>query len=270
MEPLRKYLPSIIGKLGSESPVGELTWECQAGEIGEHLGTIFTRAGCGMIEPLKLPTGRYIRRSCPCEREAKAAAVRQAEHDTWMLQQASFTYGWLGHRWSDLSLVTKSLDNFDFDRQPDAYHLIKTFTKVLHGSLVLHGPYGTGKTHILAAICNARRENGKKSLFCTAPSLFAAIQSCIGRNEDRYTIIDAAVRTPLLVIDDVDKAKPSEFREEIYFEILDRRTREGKPTAISTNRIAELDTYIGGACASRLMIGQIEIEMTGDDYRREM
>jgi hypothetical protein len=80
---------------------------------------------------------------------------------------------------------------------------------------------------------------------------------------------DLALRgdTLLLDFDDVDKAKRTDFREEVYFNIIDKRVICGRPIAISTNRLNELDQFIGGACVSRLSIGQIALEMVGADYR---
>jgi DNA replication protein DnaC len=78
------------------------------------------------------------------------------------------------------------------------------------------------------------------------------------------------MKTNLLVIYDLDKAKHSEFREEIYFEIIDERVKAGRPIAISTNRLDAIEDYVGGAVCSRLKIGQIPVEMRGVDYRENM
>lgn len=140
------------------------------------------------------------------------------------------------------------------------------------GVLVLHGTYGTGKTHLLAAVGNKVLRNKKpmESLFTTSPKLFGAIQDRIQRGEEYYSLIDSAVRTPLLIIDDIDKAKWTEFREEIYFSIIDDRIKDRKPIAISTNRLDELASFVGGAVCSRLKTCQIEAEMIGIDYREEI
>jgi DNA replication protein len=108
------------------------------------------------------------------------------------------------------------------------------------------------------------------SLFTTAPELFAAIQQYIACNDDYYKLVERAARTQLLVIDDIDKAKHTDFREEIYFAIIDKRVNRGLPTAISTNRLDELANFVGGAVASRFQVGQIAIAMNGADYRKEL
>jgi hypothetical protein len=82
-------------------------------------------------------------------------------------------------------------------------------------------------------------------------------------NEENQALLDRCVNTPLLVIDDIDKAKHTDAREEVYFTIIDARTNAALPTAISTNRIEDLADYVGGAVCSRLKVGQIAVEMTG-------
>ena len=42
-------------------PPQELYWTCDV---------------CGVVEPLLIATGRYIKRSCACQRAAREAAVR--------------------------------------------------------------------------------------------------------------------------------------------------------------------------------------------------
>jgi DNA replication protein DnaC len=254
MDSLKDSIPSVIGTLGTENQL-TLNWTCPT---------------CGPQEPLRLPSGRFLRRSCPCERAARQAQRQAEQHALWLKQQRLRTYSWLGERWSALPLLEKTFANFDASRQVEAYEAAQGFTSLLRGTLILYGSFGTGKTHLLAAICNALLERGSSCRFVTAPKLFAAVQHQISLNEDYSSLLAQAIQTPLLVIDDVDKAKPSEFREELYFEVIDERTKTGRPIALSTNRLGELERFVGGACLSRLSIGQVAIEMSGADYRLEL
>lgn len=223
---------------------------------------------CGVIEPRQIKyNGRWIRNACACEiatRKAQEAAERRYQ-EIKTIEKA--TYTWLGGQWSDMALSTKTFENFQAERQQEGFDLAQLFAKETQGTLILHGSYGTGKTHLLAAICNDMRLHLKESRFTTAPKLFKAIQERIQFDESYTQLIRHAISTPLLVIDDIDKAKHSEFREEIYFEIIDERTKAGKPIAISTNRLDDLALFVGGAVCSRLLIGQIAVPMNGADYR---
>jgi len=202
--------------------------------------------------------------------EETLAQRKAAEHRWWMMQNMRPAFQWLGGHWTSEDLRGSRFENFDATRQQTAYNAARMFVEMPLGTFILYGPYGTGKTHLLAAICNALLERHIACRFATAPNLFGAIGGYVNHREDYSTLIAQAIATPLLVIDDVDKARWSEFREEIYFDILDGRAKRKLPTALSTNRLEELDTFVGGACQSRLSIGQIAIEMSGKDYRPEL
>lgn len=227
---------------------------------------------CGEVEPYHVKlTGRYLRQPCQCQlaevRREKLAAYKVLQ----LREQMRYTFDWLGDDRSDLSLVEKTFENFQVYRQQDAYDAARAFCLNMEGRcLTLYGSYGTGKTHLLAAVCNELRVGGQRSRFTTAPKLFRAMQERIGSHGDYMHLMRVAITTPLLLIDDIDKAKPSEWKEEIYFELLDERTKRGLPIAISTNKLSELAHYIGGAACSRLSIGQIAVEMAGADFRMEM
>lgn len=247
--------PNFLSHVGKDT-AEEATWVCET---------------CGVVQPRQLRVnGRWIRQKCTCQ----IAHEKAQEAQEWRLKELlgliNVTYAWLGVRWSDKPLVEKTFETFEVDRQQNAFIACRDFAIDLSGTLILHGTYGTGKTHLLAAICNELRLHMVASRFTTSPKLFKAIQERIQYNEDYNGIIHNAITTPLLVIDDIDKAKVSEFREEIYFEIVDERTKHGLPIAISTNRLTDLANYVGGAVCSRLSIGQIAVQMIGDDYRMEM
>lgn len=238
----------------------EATWTCET---------------CGMVKPQPYDVDGVIyysqRKACPCQEEAKRRKEQEKQHQEWIEKETKRTYTWLNPNWTDLSLKKKTFENFQAERQFKAYNSALSFAIDPYGTFILHGTYGTGKTHLLAAICNeALTKYGITSLFTTAPELFGAIQQRIGHNEEYLSLIEHAGRTRLFVIDDIDKAKWTEFREEVYFAIIDKRTKRELPTAISTNRLDDLANFVGGAVCSRLQIGQIAIPMNGADFRKQL
>lgn len=238
----------------------EATWECSTcGTIEPH---------CFDVEGIK----HYGRRQlCPCQEKEKERQEKEQQRREWVEVQTKHTYSWLGSQWSDVSLREKTFNNFDAKRQPEAYEMAQLYAANPSGNLVLYGTFGTGKTHLLAAICNeALVRHGRTSLFVTAPDLFAAMLQKIANSTDYYEVADKAAKVPIFIIDDIDKSKWSEFKEDIYFYIIDKRIKRGLPTAISTNKLDELSKFVGGAVASRLKIGQIPVEMIGADYREEL
>lgn len=227
---------------------------------------------CGPIEPYHVKlSGRWLKGTCQCMIAARQSREQAEMRLAWMREQPRRSFEWLGKQWTDMPLLEKTFDNFDVALQPNAYEAIQFFLTDMHGSLVLHSEgYGTGKTHLLAGIVNYLRINGVESRFTTAPKLFRKIQQCMDYKEPYTHLVVMACCTPLLVLDDVDKAKPSEWKQELFFEIVDERVKRGLPIALSTNRVSDLAFYVGGAACSRLSISQIDVDMNGDDYRMRL
>lgn len=247
-------ISEIVRRVASTDP-GTKTWICP------HCGEIPARA-------LRQAPGYYIRQSCACEereREQRAQGQLQAEQRASNQEQV---YTWIGRDWADLTLREKTFVAFERSRQSEAFEAARTFTTQPHGTLVLFGGYGVGKTHLLAAIANEFYRIGKSCLYVSAVALFEVIQERIQQNREYHDLLKRAIHAPLLLIDDLDKPKPSEFREAIYYLLIDKRTLAGRPLAISSNAAPpELDRWVGKAARSRLIMDLCPVEMRGPDYR---
>jgi hypothetical protein len=160
MQRIGDILPHVTPRRLSQDPA-EKTWTCPT---------------CGVIPPFALGNGWYARRHCTCEQQAEA--LRQAQGVPRTLAQAlaqtqlAQTYSWLGKQWTETGLEGKTFDNFDRARQPHAYEQARAFAMRPRGILALYGPYGLGKTHLLAAKANARKAAREASLFVSALELY--------------------------------------------------------------------------------------------------
>jgi DNA replication protein DnaC len=226
---------------------------------------------CGVVPPIVFAEGWYARRPCACERAAQEAReIEQLRTETMQARQA-LTYTWLGRAWAEPGLSARTFETFQRERQPAAWEMARAFAEQPQGVLALYGSYGTGKTHLLAAIANAVAACGQRCRFASTTLLFGAIQERIGQGEDYLELFRRATSAPLLLLDDLDKLKPSEFREETLYAILNGRSVAGLPLAITSNNPPDkLAPWIGGAGCSRLMVGLIPVEMEGPDYRLEV
>lgn len=248
--------PHITGKKTAQ----EATWDCPT---------------CGIVLPYRVKfgpsKGRWLRGKCACQAEEARVKDEDELSEARMRNLITKSFAWLGSGQSDLDLASKTFDNFDRKSQPEAFDAAYRFADDLKGNLILHSPvYGTGKTHLFAAICRSLHERGIETRFVTAPKLFRVIQDCMQRKESFADIITKMINAPFLVIDDIDKVKPSDWKEERYFDIIDERTKASRPTGISTNQYDLLPAYIGGAARSRLQIGRIVVEMRPVDYRERL
>jgi DNA replication protein DnaC len=254
---VHKLLPApawMVPRLSRDA--AEKTWTCPA---------------CGVVPPIALADGWYVRRLCRCERAAFDARQLHQLQEEQRHVRTTLTYTWLSSAWSEPELAAKTFAGFKQERQPDAYALAQTFAARPEGTLALYGAFGTGKTHLLAAIANAFAAAGHRCRFASVVSLFDALQERIQLGQDYHELVRQAIGAPLLVLDDVDKLKPSEFREETLYKLLNGRCNAGLPLALSSNNAPnDLERWVGAAGRSRLMQGLIPVPMNGPDYRLEM
>src|ERR1700694_3863115 len=217
---------------------GEKTWSCPQ---------------CGVVPPIAFADGWYARRPCAGERAPREPKqTRQLEAELVQARRA-LTYTWLGRAWAEPGLADKTFASFLRERQPAAWEMAQAFASSPQGTLAFYGSFGTGKTHLLAAIANAVTTAGRICRFASVVSLFDAIGERIAQREDYHDLLHRATRAPLLLLDDLDKLKPSEFREETLYKILNGRHTAGLPLAPSANSAPDaLTRWIRGAGWSRV------------------
>ncbi|MBC7813322.1 MAG: ATP-binding protein, partial [Burkholderiales bacterium] len=137
--------------------------------------------------------------------------------------------------------------------------------------LMLEGTYGTGKTHLAAAIGNERIERGDTVLFVTVPDLLDHLRSTYAPNsESTYDETFERVRnSAFLILDDLGTENPSNWAKEKLFQILNHRYSHRLPTIITTN--IDLD-LLDGRIRSRLMDISIvrRVIIAAPDYRSAM
>ncbi|MEP7287445.1 MAG: ATP-binding protein [Chloroflexota bacterium] len=110
------------------------------------------------------------------------------------------------------------------------------------GWLLFQGTYGTGKTHLGAAIANRRLEQNQPVLFITVPDLLDHLRSTYGpSSEVAYDERFDQLRTaPLLILDDLGAESPTAWAQEKLFQLLSYRHTRRLPTVITTNSTPEV------------------------------
>lgn len=135
---------------------------------------------------------------------------------------------------------------------------IAAATRWGHGEiagLLISGPVGAGKTRAAAAAANVLMRR-RAVRWMSTPLLFARLGSGFGsRNHD--DALDALTGNHALVLDDIDKARPTPYGAEQLFVAIDTRIDNNLPLLITSNlligEIARLfpDPF-GEAIASRV------------------
>ena len=132
--------------------------------------------------------------------------------------------------------------------------------------LLYTGRYGTGKTHLAAAIANRALERGIDLIFQPVPDLLDQLRMSYGNVSETYEDRFEKYRTvPLLVLDDLGAQSPTAWAEEKLYQIINYRYVNKLPTVITSNvNMRDVD----GRIASRLRDPMVNhIVMSVPDYR---
>jgi DNA replication protein DnaC len=133
-----------------------------------------------------------------------------------------------------------------------ALNLARAYAAQPDGWLMLEGTYGSGKTHLAAAVGNMRLQYGDAVLFITSPDLLDYLRSSYAPNaESGYDeMFDRLRNAPVLILDDLGVENPSGWAQEKLFQLLNHRYSRLLPTVITTN--ADID-LLDPRIRSRLM-----------------
>lgn len=141
----------------------------------------------------------------------------------------------------------------------------------LTSSLMLQGPFGTGKTSLAVSILKQRIQgHNEHGLFMVVPTLFAEIRA--GFNQPNPPALLERVKSipGLLVLDDLGAERATEWVQEQLYDILNTRMLNGRPTLVTTNlRLSDLVDRIGERTMERVKSYRV-IVVGGDNLRNRM
>jgi DNA replication protein DnaC len=126
------------------------------------------------------------------------------------------------------------LEAFEYAKQP------------MERWLLLHGAYGTGKTHLAAAIANHRAERGEDVLMIALPDLMDYLKTFRSDSNESSTEqrLQHLRTVPLLILDDLKTDHLSAWSQEKVFQIIDYRYVARKTTLFTTPNVDKLDQRI--------------------------
>jgi DNA replication protein DnaC len=150
-----------------------------------------------------------------------------------------------------------------------AYDICRNFAADPKGWRVLVGGFGSGKTHLAAAVANYRLELGQPALFVVVPDLLDHLRAAFSPTssityDDQFNALREA---PLLILDDLGAHNSTPWAQEKLYQIFNYRYNQRLPTIVTTNlRLEELDPRV----TSRLVdpdLSQV-YEIIAPDFRQ--
>jgi DNA replication protein DnaC len=137
--------------------------------------------------------------------------------------------------------INHAFDDFDpyADGVQEAYQAARHFAEKPIGWLFLHGPCGTGKTHLAVAIAlEVMERHGTSALFAVVPDLLDHLRSSFDPNsgvayDQRF---DDVRNAGLLVLDDLGTENTTPWAREKLYQIFNHRYNEQLPTVVTSNQ----------------------------------
>lgn len=136
-----------------------------------------------------------------------------------------------------------------------------------HG-LTLTGATGVGKTYAAAAAAWERMRI-EPVRWVSVPALSADLGRSFS-DQNRHEALGVLVGAEALVLDDIDKVRPTDFTIEVLFCAIDSRVTAGAGLVLTTNlALSELADRFGDAIASRITGYSETFLLDGSDRRLE-
>ncbi|USS87599.1 primosomal protein DnaI [Fructilactobacillus hinvesii] len=133
----------------------------------------------------------------------------------------------------------------DYEPTPDQEEVIidlidfiekyETNPKDHQKAIYLYGPFGVGKTFVMAAMAHRLSDHGFKTMLVHFPSFAVDMKNSIGDNTLKEKL-DQVKQMPILIIDDIGADSMSQWvRDEVLGVILEYRMQNQLPTFFTSN-----------------------------------
>ena len=130
----------------------------------------------------------------------------------------------------------EGLTREDLTSLKEAFEVAQAFAENPKGWLSLHGTYGSGKTHLAAAIGNYQASRGQPPIFVVVPDLLDYLRAAFAPNsgvslDKRFNEIRT---TRLLILDDLGTQSATPWAREKLYQLFNYRYNAELPTVITS------------------------------------
>ena len=141
----------------------------------------------------------------------------------------------------------EDINKENLERLERAFQAARNFAENPNGWIVFTGPYGSGKTHLAAAIANYRASLGSPPLFISVPDFLDHLRATFNPSSaityDR--LFDEVRTTPLLILDDLSTQSMTAWVREKLYQLFNHRYYAELPTVItSSETLEDMDSRI--------------------------
>ena len=220
-----------------------------------HCGKCHTPKQCRVMI-----SGREMKPLCICkcereriEREDREMAEMKRQRKISDMQYRAFDS-------QPMRKLTFDIDDRKSPSVSDVCHnYVENFRQMDGKGLLFFGSVGTGKSFYAACIVNALLEKGVSCRFTTFTKQ--------GKDPENLSEFE------LVVLDDLDAERDTEYMNEIVWSIIDERYQKNLPVIITTNltakQLSEAGNVFRQRIYSRLHKMCIFVEVKGTDRRKE-
>lgn len=151
--------------------------------------------------------------------------------------------------------------NLDNSKQQKIFNFCKDYAanfqqiRKTGQSFMMLGTVGTGKTHLSIGVALEVMRNGNSAVFSSASKIFRAIKDTYhkGSHQKESEVMAIYTQCDLLIIDEVGVQRGSDFEKETFFDVINERYENMRPTIILSNlTIEEIKVFLGERVFDRL------------------
>lgn len=216
-------------------------------------------------EITRILIGVAFRSKCPAcskeraEKEAEENQKREAQEKR-MRWLGKISNAGIPERFKTRTLETYCV-NTNNQKQQRIYDFCKDYAanfehiKRTGRSFFMLGTVGTGKTHLSIGIALEVMKNGNSAVFTSASKIFRSIKDTYskGSNQKESEVMAIYTQCDLLIIDEVGVQRGSDFEKETFFDVINERYENMRPTIILSNlTIEEIKVFLGERVFDRL------------------
>lgn len=168
--------------------------------------------------------------------------------------------------------IDMTLDAFWDHEQPEAHAAAMDFIAAypMAPNMILTGPHGTGKTHLLIGICQEVTAGGVFARYVDWLQVQKSLNAADDRARMERLLLEPLLTVPVLALDEVGREINSPTMALWMDNLINLRWRDRLPTLMATN-LTEADLiehWLSSAAASRLQEHCIVASTTGRDARK--